>query len=444
MGKKRPGGQQPGGAGRAPARSAALLAAGLVGTGLIAGCSSGSGLTVNVYYAPEDHFQDVVDNCNKAAAGRYRIVYNKLQRGSDDQRIQMARRLAAGDTSMDVLGLDVTWVPEFAEAGWAQEWTGQNKAAASAGVLEGPLETAGYQGKLYSAPKNTNIQLLWYDDRITPRPPKTWDEMMRMSQQLKSEHKPYSVVFTGAQYEGLVVVYNTLVESLGGHILSDDGKSVVMDQGAVEALRLLKEVTSTGITDPSLTNQKEDDVRQTFQRGDAAFELNWPFVYASYAEENPDDLAHFKWAVYPEAKAGQPAKTTIGGYDLAVSTYSQHKPEAFEAALCLRSPENQKYSAINDGVPPTIESVYHDDVPLDPAKPASTDNPNMAVKYPMRDTILDALKAAALRPLSPAYQNASTVMSKVLSPPSAIDPQATADKLREQLDDALQSKGVIP
>jgi len=438
MGKKWPSGKK-----RGPTRAAALLAAGVVGSGLLAGCGTDSGTTVNVYYAPEDHFQTVVDNCNQAAHGRYRIVYNKLQRGSDDQRIQMARRLAAADSSMDVLGLDVTWVSEFAEAGWVDEWTGANKTAASEGVLQGPLNTATYQGKLFAAPKNTNVQLLWYDDRITPSPPKTWDEMIQTAQQLKADKKPHSIVFTGAQYEGLVVFYNTLVESLGGHILSDDGKSVVMDEGAVQALALLKKITSSGITDPSLTNQKEDDVRQTFQRGDAAFELNWPFVYASYAKEKPQDLSHFKWTTYPEAKAGTPSRSTIGGYNLAVSAYSQHKPEAFEAALCLRSKENQKFSAIKDGVPPTIESVYSDTTGLD-GKPASAENPGMAQQYPMRSEILAALKTAAVRPLTPVYQNASTVMSKILSPPAAIDPQATAQKLREQLGDALQSKGVIP
>ncbi len=430
--------------GRSPGRTAVLLGAGALVTGMLAGCGSSGGLKINVYYAPEDSFQKVVDNCNKAANGKYEIVYNKLQRGSDDQRLQMARRLAAGDTAMDVLGLDVTWVSEFAEAGWIDEWKDQNKAAASEGVLQGPLETATYNGKLYAAPKNTNIQLLWYDDRITPTPPKTWDEMIQTSKDLKQRGKPYSIVFTGAQYEGLVVFYNTLVESMGGHILSDDGKSVVMDDGAVKALALLKQITGSGITDPSLTNSKEDDVRQTFQRGDAAFELNWPFVYASYAKDKAQDVQHMKWAVYPEAQPGTPAKTTIGGYDLAVSSLSAHKPEAYEAALCLRSAENQKFSAINDGVPPTIESVYHNDTPLDPSKPAGDDNPNMAIKYPMRDSILDALKDAAVRPLTPAYQNMSTVMSKVLSPPAEIDPKATADKLREQLNDALQSKGVIP
>jgi multiple sugar transport system substrate-binding protein len=430
--------------GRSPGPAAALFGAGVLAAGLLAACGSDTGTKINVYYAPEDNFQSVVDNCNAKAAGKYEIVYNKLPRGADDQRQQMVRRLAAGDQALDILGLDVTWVAEFAEAGWAEAWTGSNKEQASQGVLSGPLQTATWNGELFAAPKNTNAQLLWYDDRITPQPPKTWDEMIAQSQQLKAQGKPNQVLFTGAQYEGLVVIYNTLVESAGGHILSEDGKSVVMDAGAVKGLEILKKVTSAGITDPSLTNQKEDNVRQTFQRGGGAFELNWPFVYASYAKEKKADLAHFKWTTYPAVNPGQPAKTTIGGYDLAVSAYSPHKPEAFEAALCLRSTENQKFSALKDGVPPTIESVYSDTTPLDAGKQASDDNPSMDTKYPMRQTILDALKDAAVRPLTPAYQNASTVMSKILSPPSAIDPQATADKLRQQLSDALQSKGVIP
>jgi multiple sugar transport system substrate-binding protein len=430
--------------GRSPGRTAALLGAAVMTAGLVTACGSDTGLKINIYYAPEDNFQSVVDNCNAQAAGKYEIVYNKLPRDADGQREQMVRRMAAGDTALDILGLDVTWVSEFAEAGWIDEWTGANKAAASADALPGPLATAVWGGKLYAAPKNTNVQLLWYDDRITPQPPKTWDEMMARSEQLKAQGKPYSILFTGAQYEGLVVIYNTLVESAGGHILSDDGKSVVMDDGAVKALEILKKVTSSGITDPSLTNQQEDQVRQTFQSGGGAFELNWPFVYAAYGKDKKADLPHFKWTTYPSVNPGQPAKTTIGGYDLAVSSYSTHKPEAYEAALCLRSPQSQKFSALKDGVPPTVEKLYSDTTPLDASKPAGDGNPSMETTYPMRQTILDALKNAAVRPLTPAYQNLSTVMAKILSPPSDIDPQATAAKLRKQLSDALQSKGVIP
>lgn len=413
-------------------RMLAVSGAALMTASTVAACGSDDGMQINVYYAPEQNFQSVIDRCNEEANGRYEIVYRTLPRDADGQREQMVRRLAAGDTDLDILGLDVTWVPEFAEAKWLEEWTGSDRSAAEEGVLEGPLTTAEWNGRLYAATKNTNVQLLWYDDSVTPTPPKTWREMIDMAKQLKSEGKPYQILFTGAQYEGLVVTYNTLVASHGGQILSEDGKSVVMDEGAVDALELLKEVASSGITDPSLTNAQEQQVQQAFESQDsnAAFELNWPYVYAAMQAANPERAQNFKWARYPGIDG--PGRVTIGGYNLAVSSYSQHKPEAFEAALCLRSEESQRYSAINDGVPPTIESVY------------DGDDQEFVEAYPMWETIVEELQDAAVRPLTPVYQNLSTVTSKVLSPPQDIDPESTAAELREQLQKALDSKGVLP
>lgn len=413
-------------------RMLAVSGAALAMAPMVAACGSDGGLQINVYYAPEENFQSVIDRCNEEAGNRYEIVYRKLPRDADGQREQMVRRLAAGDTDLDVLGLDVTWVPEFAEAKWLEEWTGTNKTEAEDDVLEGPLKTAMWNDKLYAATKNTNVQLLWYDEKVTPTPPETWQEMIDEAKRLKGEGKPYQILFTGAQYEGLVVTYNTMVASYGGQILSEDGKKVVMDKGAVDALRLLKEVSSAGITDPSLTNAQEQQVQQGFeaQNSQAAFELNWPYVYAAMQEGNPDRAKSFKWARYPGIDG--PGRATVGGYNLAVSAYSQHKPEAFDAALCLRSAESQRYSAINDGVPPTIESVYDEG------------DADFVKAYPMWETILDELQDASVRPLTVVYQNLSTITSKVLSPPQNIDPESTADELRDQLQKALDSKGVLP
>ena len=413
-------------------RMLAVSGAALAMAPMVAACGSDGGTQINVYYAPEENFQSVIDRCNQEANGRYEIVYRKLPRDADGQREQMVRRLAAGDTDLDVLGLDVTWVPEFAEAKWLEEWTGSNKSEAEEDVLEGPLKTAIWNDKLYAATKNTNVQLLWYDDRVTPTPPETWREMIDEAKKLKGEGQPYQILFTGAQYEGLVVTYNTMVASYGGQILSEDGKKVVMDEGAVDALRLLKELTSQGITDPSLTNAQEQQVQQGFEakNSKAAFELNWPYVYAAMQTGNPDRAKHFKWARSPGVNG--PGRVTVGGYNLGVSEYSQHKPDAFEAALCLRSAESQRYSAINDGVPPTIESVYDES------------DADFVKAYPMWETILEELQDASVRPLTVVYQNLSTVTSKVLSPPQNIDPQSTADELRDQLQKALDSKGVLP
>ncbi len=426
-------------------RLAGILGAMVVAAPLVAACGSEGGTQINVYYAPEENFQKVIDSCNDKAGGRYEIVYRKLPRDADGQREQMVRRLAAGDTDLDVLGLDVTWVPEFAEAKWLEEWKDQQRSDAELGVLKGPLATAMWDGKLYAATKNTNVQLLWYDQSVTPVPPQTWDEMISMGQELKGQGKPYEILFTGAQYEGLVVQYNTIVASAGGHILSDDGKSVVMDEGAVRGLEILKKVATSGLTNPSVTNAQEQQVQQAFESkaSKSAFELNWPYVYAAIQKANPERAQNLRWIRYPGVDG--PSRVTVGGYNLAVSAYSTHKPEAFEAALCLRSEESQKFSAINDGVPPTIESIYTDDTPLDASKPEDAKtNPSMSTAYPMKEAILEALQDAAVRPLTPVYQNLSTVTSKVLSPPADIDPQKTANRLRAELQKALESKGVLP
>ncbi|ONI86091.1 ABC transporter substrate-binding protein [Saccharothrix sp. ALI-22-I] len=410
-------------------RLAAAGGAALIATSVLAGCGSGDGgITINVYKYPQENFQKIVDNCNATADG-YRIVYNKLPREADGQREQMVRRLAAEDSDMDVLALDVTWTAELAEAGWIKEFTGQAKSQVEDGTLETPLETARYEGKLYGAPDNTNVQLLWYRGDLVPTPPKTWDEMVELGSQLKAQGKPGLVTATGKQYEGLVVLYNTLVNSAGGQILDENGTKAVVDDGAVKALEVLKKFATSDVVDPSFSNAAEDQARLAMEGGNAAFMLNWPYVYAA-AQEKPDFAKNLKWAPYPSIDPGEQAEVTVGGINYAVSAFTEHSEESFDAVMCLRSAESQKFAAINDGVPPTIESVY--------------DDPEMAEPYPMKEAILETLKTASARPRTPAYQNVSTVISTILSPPASIDPRATADRLRTELQDALDSKGVLP
>ena len=74
-------------------------------------------------------------------------------------------------------------------------------------------ETARFEDKLWAAPIWSNTQLLWY--REGPRadkPPKTWDEMFQQA----AEIGPEGLIQVQAnRYEGLVVWFNSMVESAG-------------------------------------------------------------------------------------------------------------------------------------------------------------------------------------------------------------------------------------
>ena len=215
-----------------------LAAAGLAACGT-AGASTGP-VTLNFYFYPDTSTATVtaIKNCNAQSHGKYTISYQVLPAAAGNQRLEMVRRLAAHDNSLDILGLDVTWEAEFAQAGWIEPWTGANKAAAEDGTLKPALETALWKGKLYAVPDNSNTQLLWYNSALTPNPPKTWAQMFADAAKLKKEGKPHLIEIQGAQYEGVTVWFNTLVASAGGTILNPDATKVTLGapgrQGSVD------------------------------------------------------------------------------------------------------------------------------------------------------------------------------------------------------------------
>src|SRR5690606_14077317 len=183
---------------------------------------------------------------------------NKLPRAADGQRQQMVRRLAAEDDSLDILGLDVTWAAEFAEAGWIREWTGEMKRQAMEGTLRVPIQTATWKGKLYAVPYNTNTQLLWYRKDLVPDPPKTWAEMLDKARELARQRKPHYVEIQGAQYEGLTVWFNTLINGACGSILNPSATEPSLGAPAVRAASIMRELAKSPAADPSLPNQMED------------------------------------------------------------------------------------------------------------------------------------------------------------------------------------------
>jgi multiple sugar transport system substrate-binding protein len=342
----------------------------------------------------------------------------------------MVRRLAAHDGSMDILGLDVTWAPEFATAGWIVPWTGTYKAQAQAGTLKAALQTATWKGQLVAVPANTNTQLLWYRSDLVPTPPTTWAQMIADAEQLAKEGKPHYIEIQGAQYEGATVWFNTMVASAGGSVLNATATAPSLGAPAVKALSIMKQLADSTAADPSLSVQMENQNRLAMEAGTAAFELNYPFVYPGMKSDNPKLFKVFKWAPYPEVIPGVPAKVTIGGIDLAVSAYSTHKNLAFQAALCLRDAQNQLIGATVGGVPPTIASLYT--------------NPKLFPDYPMHAAILASLANASVRPQTPFYQVVSIDISHLISPPSGISPTGTEQSLVGQINNALASKGLVP
>ncbi len=267
------------------------------------GGSDSHGVTLNFwsYNEPGGSFRDAAARCTKQSEGRYRIAFHALANDADTQRQALVRRLAAKDSSIDIMSMDVVWTPEFAQAGWIKAWPKQWADKVKEGTLQGPLQTATYEGKLYGAPANSNTQLLWYRKDLVKDPPQTWDDLISTAEKMPKAGK---IAIQGAQYEGATVWFNALEESAGGHIL-DGPDTVGLPEGPTkQALGIIARLGKSSAAPPTLSSMKEDPARLYFESGAAAFEINYPYIYASAKDSAPDLVKDIGWAPYPGVKDG--------------------------------------------------------------------------------------------------------------------------------------------
>ncbi|MGR8981286.1 MAG: ABC transporter substrate-binding protein [Gammaproteobacteria bacterium] len=377
-----------------------------------------------VFNEPSGAFREAARRCGEA--GAYRLAIEPLPADSDQQREQLARRLAAHDSAIDIIGMDVIWTAEFAQAGWIAPWPKSALPRIREGRFPAALQSAGYAGKLWAAPFTTNAQLLWYRADRVEEPPQTWDQMLDMAEALE---KSNTIQVQGERYEGLTVLFVSLLASAGGSILTPQKQLSLETAPTQKALAIMRRLALSKASSPALSTEREDQSRLAFEAGSSAFMINYTYVWPSALNNAPEIAAHMGWARWPRVFPDLPSRVAIGGINLAVAAFSRHRELAFSAAECLAGENNQRLAAEKGGLPPTMKSLY--------------DDAAVRRRFPFADLLRETLHDAVLRPKTPLYADISLAVSHTLHPLRAIDPKKDAEQLRRVLDRALRSEGLL-
>jgi multiple sugar transport system substrate-binding protein len=417
---------------------ASVLAAAL---GILVGCGSddflgsgdegsGGGVTLNWFIAtqPGGTIQEVAKRCSEESNGEYTVNVELLPTDASQQREQLVRRLGAKDSTVDIIGMDVIWTAEFANAGWLREWTDPQAQQVTEGVFDSVVDTASFEGKLYGAPFNSNTELLWYRTDLVDKPPTTWDQMISEAERLDK-----FVQVQANRYEGFTVWVNAMIESAGTRMLSGPETVDLAEGPTDDALAMIGKLANSPAAPPDIDTSDEDSARLGFEAGDSAFMLNYTFAYASAKSNAPDIAKSMGAAKFPEVVPGTPSKPPLGGFNLSISAYSDHPTEAFDAATCLTNPKSQLTATKLDGLPPSNQTLYSTKTVRD--------------AYPgFADEIEQSIEDAGPRPLTPAYTDFSLAVQRALHPPASIDPddpQPKYDELRSNLEDAVKREGLL-
>ena len=253
----------------AVAKPRIVLAIVITAAALFAGCGGSDdegGTTTLNWFAqiqPGGSFQEVAKRCSDESNGRYQIDIELLPTDASQAREQLVRRLGAEDSTIDVIGMDVVWTAEFANAGWLREFTGSEAQKVTKGTFDSVVDTARFEGKLYGAPFNSNTQLLWYRTDEIKQPPKTWEEMIDEAEKIGPSGGLIQV--QANQYEGYTAWFNALLESAGGQILSGP-ETVDLPEGPTDdALEVIGRLGNSPVAAPDIDTSDEDTARLGFE-----------------------------------------------------------------------------------------------------------------------------------------------------------------------------------
>lgn len=304
---------------------------------------------------------------------------------SDQRRQSLVVALESKKSDPDVFLMDVVWVSQFAASGWLEllddymEKGGVDPAVFFDKVLNLADK---YNKNIIALPVYVDGGLLYYRKDLLQkygykRPPETWQELVDYSlkaQEGERETNPnfYGFLWQGAQYEGLICNFLEFAASCGGGIkffAGDRAASGKKPAGIVlntpqnqRAVQFMYELIHKYRVSPpnTFTEMKEEEVRLSFQNGNALFERNWPYAWALHQSEDSAIRDKVGIASLPHCPRGE-SKATLGGWHIGISKYSDRKQESFLFLKFVVSYDTQKKLVLELGWNPGREDVYTDD-----------------------------------------------------------------------------------
>lgn len=389
-------------------QAAALLSAGAMATSLFAvpmTVKADDVVTINFSFdqGVGEATQQMVDAYNESQ-DKVKVETVILPQDANTVHDDFVNKLASGDTSVDVMGLDVTYISEFGSAGWLADLTDLVDSSLTEGMLTGPVEGATIDGKLVAMPWFTNSSVLFYRsdvlEELGAEVPTTWEGWMELADKAVGVNGvEYGADFQAAQSEALVCNWVEYVWGNGGDILDEDGNPVVNSENNIEATEIMKKLVDEYAPE-GVTTYTETESEQVFKEGKCLFIRDWSGFWSSGQDEGSKVTGKIAATKLPVGPSGTESHTCLGGLDLVINNNidDAHKEAAADFISYMASPETQKEMTLISSQPPVVESVYTD--------------PEILEAIPFYEEFVDIIATGKSRPLSPQYAKVSDAIQR--------------------------------
>ncbi|GAA3055076.1 ABC transporter substrate-binding protein [Streptomyces glomeratus] len=367
-----------------------------------AGSPSFTGRGPITYVAGKDStgsVQAAIDRWNERHP-KEKVTFVQLPTDADSQRQQMIQNAETKSDAYTVLSLDVVWTSEFAAHQWVDRLP--DKQFPLRKMLTPVVETARYRGGLYAAPSSSDGGLLYYRSDLLKKagiggPPATWSEMKADCAKVKKlpEAKDMSCYAGQFQkYEGLTVNFSEAVNSADGVVTDARGNPDVDTPEARKGLDFLVDSFKDGTIPKEAITYQEEDGRQAFQAGKLVFLRNWPYMY-SLAQKSK---VAGKFAVAPLPGLTGPGSSSLGGHNLALSSFAKNKATALDFIKFFTDEDSAARNLKDASLAPPYANLYDDTA--------------LTRQYPYLPVLKQSILRAVPRPRVVQYGDVSSVIER--------------------------------
>ncbi len=272
----------------------------------------------------------------------------------------------AESSDLDVIRVDVIWPGQLAEH--LIDLSDKAPQAHIDAQLPALIENDTVDGRLVALPMRIGFGMLYYRSDLLEKygyeaPPATWDELEEMAAAIQEGERAegndefWGYVWQGNAYEGLTCdALEWHVSATGDNFVQSDGTISALSDEAVAVYEQAASWVGT-ISPPGVVSYQEEDSRAVWHAGNAAFMRNWPYAYVLSGQS--EDIPAFDVAPLPSGASGQGA-STLGGWHVGVSKYSENQEAATAFAIFFTSVEMQKVYSLTTTSPPAALALYDD------------------------------------------------------------------------------------
>ncbi len=333
---------------------------------------------------------------------------------SDQRRQALVVSLEATQPNPDIFLMDVIWIDQFVKSGWLEplnSFAEKDSFSTDQFFSKTIRQADSYNNILYALPVFIDVALLYYRKDLLEKygytdPPETWQQLIDMSIRIQKEERKSNrgfngFVWQGAQYEGLICTFLEFAASMGGGIMQGDSININTTDN-VKALRYMQNLIWKYHVSPenTYTEMKEEEVRRTFQRGNALFERNWTYAWQLHQSENSAVKGKTGIRLLPHSH-GDSSVSALGGWHIGISRFSDMKDKAWQFVKFVTSFRIQKEMLMRIGWNPGRKDVYEDK--------------EVQKKITRVKMLKEAFDHTVARPALPYYQQVSEVIQRYIN-----------------------------